>query len=299
MYDPKREKEMLLEIINNMDGTLSSEYVMEIFEEIFENSRNVMQKKIKNIQRTRKTLEDIIPGEAFDVPLIAGPCSVESMDQMILTGRKVKEVGVKLLRGGAYKPRTSPFDFQGHGLYGLEILRSVAREFGLIIVSEIVDIRNVELKEEYVDVLQIGARNMFNYELLKEVGKSHKPVLLKRGFMSTIKEYIYAVEYIRMNGNENIILCERGIRTFENVTRNTLDIAAVPILKRELGLPVVVDLSHSLGRKDLVMALGKACLAAGADLLMVEVHPNPEEALSDVSQQLNFEEFSELIKSLQ
>lgn len=203
------------------------------------------------------------------------------------------------IRGGAFKPRTSPYDFQGYGFSALEILREIGDQFGLKTVSEVVDTRNVEAMEEYVDVFQIGSRNMFNYELLKEVGKSKKPVILKRGLMATVKEYISASEYIRLGGNQNIILCERGIRTFDSATRNTLDITSVPILKKETKLPVIVDLSHSLGeRKDMVEPIAKACLLAGADLLMVEVHPNPKVALSDSMQQLNFSELEFLAKSI-
>lgn len=251
-----------------------------------------------SLGRVARSLQDIFSGEKFEVPIIAGPCAIESEQQMKDVGKKLKGMGIRVLRGGAFKPRTSPYDFQGYGISALKVLQSIGEEFDLITVSEVVDTRSVEVVGSYVDVFQIGARNMFNYELLKEVGKSQKPVIVKKGFMSTIEEYICAIEYIRLNGNENIILCERGIRTFETMTRNTLDIAAVPLLKKETGLPVIVDLSHSLGRKDLMEPLGKACLVAGADLLMIEVHPNPELALSDSKQQMNFSEFESMINSL-
>lgn len=245
------------------------------------------------------SVKDIFNNENIGLPVIAGPCAVESRNQMKAVGKKLNEFGIKLLRGGAFKPRTSPYDFQGYGLNALKVLRETGNEFGLKTVSEVVDTRHVELMEDYVDIIQVGSRNMFNYELLKEVGKSKRPVVLKRGLMSTIKEFAYASEYIRSSGNQNIILCERGIRTFDTATRNILDIAAIPILRKETGLPVMVDLSHSLGnRKDLIEPIGKACLIAGADLLMVEVHPNPKTALSDSKQQLNFTELKSLLSSI-
>jgi len=205
---------------------------------------------------------------------------------------------VKLLRGGAFKPRTSPYDFQGLGVEGLRILRRVADEFGLAVVSEIVTPGDLEQALEYVDVIQIGARNMQNFALLKEAGKVRKPVLLKRGLAATMEEFMYAAEYILSQGNDQVMLIERGIRTYEKATRNTLDISAVPILKQETHLPVLVDISHSTGRRDIVLPIAKAALAAGADGIMVEVHPNPAVALSDANQQLNLEQFSDLMKGL-
>ena len=207
--------------------------------------------------------------------------------------------GVKLLRGGAFKPRTSPYDFQGLGLEGLHILRRVADEFGLYVISEVMTPGDLEQAVEYVDVIQIGARNMQNFSLLKEVGKIRKPVLLKRGLAATMEEFMYAAEYILSHGNEHVMLIERGIRTYEKATRNTLDISAVPILKQETHLPVLVDISHSTGRRDIVLPIAKAALAAGADGIMVEVHPNPAVALSDANQQLNLQQFANLMKGLQ
>ena len=197
------------------------------------------------------------------------------------------------MRGGAFKPRTSPYDFQGLGLEGLKILRQVADEEGMAIISEILNPNDIEIALEYVDVIQIGARNMQNFELLKEAGAVRKPVLLKRGLSATIEEFIYAAEYILAQGNDQIILCERGIRTYERATRNTLDISAVPILKKETHLPVIVDVTHSTGRKDLLLPTSKAALAIGADAVMAEVHPDPAVALSDSAQQMDIAEFNQ------
>ncbi|MER2254285.1 MAG: bifunctional 3-deoxy-7-phosphoheptulonate synthase/chorismate mutase, partial [Priestia megaterium] len=210
----------------------------------------------------------------------------------------VKQQGVRMLRGGAYKPRTSPYDFQGLGLEGLQILKRVADEYDLAVISEIVDPADIETAVEYVDVIQIGARNMQNFELLKEAGAVKKPVLLKRGLAATIDEFINAAEYIVSKGNDQLILCERGIRTYERATRNTLDISAVPILKQETHLPVLVDVPHSTGRKDILLPIAKAALAVGADGIMAEVHPNPAVALSDSAQQMDIPQFTEFMKQL-
>jgi len=230
--------------------------------------------------------------------VIAGPCSVESMEQMLSIAKAAKAAGATLLRGGIFKPRTSPYDFQGLGAEGLAILRAVKKSVNLPIVSEITRQTDLEIMVDVVDVLQIGARNAMNYSLLEAVAKSGKPVLLKRGLASTIEEWLLAAEYIAKNGNPNIILCERGIRTYEQATRNTLDISAVAIAKLECSLPVVVDPSHAAGRCDLIPALSKAAIAAGADGLMIEVHQHPEDALSDSAQQLTPPSFARLMKSL-
>ena len=210
----------------------------------------------------------------------------------------LKQQGLQLLRGGAFKPRTSPYDFQGLGEEGLAILRRVADEFGLKVVSEIVSPSDMELAERYVDVVQIGARNMQNFELLKAVGSISLPVLLKRGMSATLEEFLFAAEYIVSRGNNQVILCERGIRTYEKWTRNTLDISAVPILKTESHLPVFVDISHATGRQDILLPMAKAAFAAGADGIMIEVHPDPKVALSDAQQQINIPQFKELLKQL-
>lgn len=232
------------------------------------------------------------------VVLIAGPCSVESEKQLFMTAKAVKRAGADMLRGGAFKPRTSPYAFQGLGEDGLKILAAAREKFGLPIVTEVLDTRHVELVNKYADCFQIGARNMQNFELLKEVGKTNKPVLLKRGLMSTINEWLMSAEYILSNGNMNVILCERGIRTFETLTRNTLDISAVPAVKTLTHLPVIVDPSHGTGKKHLIDSMAKAAVAAGADGILVEVHPKPEEALSDGEQSLLPLEYEKLVKSL-
>ncbi len=230
--------------------------------------------------------------------VIAGPCSVEGEEMLLETARAVGAAGAVMLRGGAFKPRTSPYSFQGLGEEGLEMLARVRAETGLPIVSEVMDTRQVEKAAELVDVLQIGARNMQNFPLLNEVGRTRRPVLLKRGLSARIEELLMAAEYVMAQGNRDVILCERGIRTFESMTRNTLDIAAIPVLKRETHLPVIVDPSHAGGRADLVAALSYAAIAAGADGLIIEVHPCPEEALSDGDQALEPAQFAGLMTRL-
>ncbi|MDM5339418.1 bifunctional 3-deoxy-7-phosphoheptulonate synthase/chorismate mutase [Fictibacillus enclensis] len=231
--------------------------------------------------------------------LVAGPCAVESAEQVDAAAGAVKAQGLHFLRGGAFKPRTSPYDFQGLGEEGLRLLKQAGNRHGLAVISEIVDPRDLEMAAGYLDVIQIGARNMQNFELLKEAGRTRKPILLKRGLAATIDEFIHAAEYIMVHGNDQIILCERGIRTYEKATRNTLDITAVPLLKQETHLPVMVDVTHSTGRKDLLVPAAKAALAIGADGVMAEVHPNPKQALSDASQQMNFTEFEHFVNELE
>ncbi|MHB0978486.1 MAG: 3-deoxy-7-phosphoheptulonate synthase [Thermoleophilia bacterium] len=225
------------------------------------------------------------------VALIAGPCSVESREQLLSAARFVKEAGASMLRGGAYKPRTSPYAFQGLGLEALKILAEAREETGLPVVTELMDPRHLDAVAEYADIIQIGARNMQNFHLLSAVGEVDRPVLLKRGLSATIDELLMAAEYIVKEGNTNVILCERGIRTFETATRNTLDLSAVPIIKQRSHLPVIVDPSHATGRVDLVEPLSLAALAAGADGLIIEAHPVPEAALCDGGQSLNPREF--------
>jgi 3-deoxy-7-phosphoheptulonate synthase len=230
--------------------------------------------------------------------VMAGPCSVESRDQVLETAWAVKEAGAQLLRGGAFKPRTSPYSFQGWGEKGLEILAEAREQTGLRIVTEVMAPEQVPLVARYADVLQIGTRNMQNYNLLHAVGEENKAVLLKRGMMSTIKELLMSAEYVLSHGNTQVMLCERGIRTFETYTRNTLDINAVPLLKELTHLPVVVDPSHATGKASLVKAVSKAAVAAGADGLIIEVHPDPENAWSDGQQSLRPEQFSELMREV-
>jgi chorismate mutase/prephenate dehydratase len=230
--------------------------------------------------------------------IIAGPCSVEGRHQMMESAKIAAEYGAELLRGGAFKPRTSPYSFQGLGEEGLRLLKEASEAFNLPIVTEVISVENVPLVAKYVDVLQIGARNMQNFVLLKEVGKTNKPVLLKRGMMSTIKELLLSAEYILAQGNPNVILCERGIRTFETATRNTLDISAIPLLKELTHLPVLVDPSHATGLSSLIEPVSKAAVAVGADGIMVEVHFNPPAALSDAEQSLDERQFKSLMKSV-
>lgn len=226
--------------------------------------------------------------------IIAGPCSVESEDQIVSIARSVKKVGANLLRGGAYKPRTSPYDFQGMRADGLDLLRIAKSETGLPIVSEIVGISHLDQFAD-VDILQVGARNMQNFELLKELGKIGKPVLLKRGFSSTVKEWLMSAEYLMDNGNDQVILCERGIRTFSDITRNTLDLSVVPILKEVSHLPIIVDPSHGTGLSSLVGSMSLAAIAAGADGLMIEVHNDPQNALSDGDQSILPGQFAQIV----
>ena len=230
--------------------------------------------------------------------VIAGPCSVESREQLFEVTKLIKEAGAKVLRGGAFKPRTSPYSFQGLGEEGLKILKETSLKFDIPTASEVMDTRDVPLVAKYIDILQIGARNMQNFNLLKEVGLTQKPVILKRGLSATVKEWLMSAEYILAGGNFNVILCERGIRTFEDFTRNTLDLSAVPIVKELSHLPIIVDPSHATGKWKLVLPLSKAAIACGADGLLIEVHPNPEEALSDGPQQLIPNRFSSLIQEL-
>jgi len=251
----------------------------------------------ENIRRTIITVDNVKIGEDFVV--IAGPCSVESEEQTIATAHKVREAGANMLRGGAFKPRSSPYAFQGLGLQGLKILEKAKKETGLPIVTEVLDTRDVSWVCEYADILQIGTRNMQNYSLLKEVGKVDKPVLLKRGMYSTLKEWLSCAEYILAEGNPNVILCERGIRTFETYTRNTLDLSIVPSVKEVSHLPIIVDPSHGTGRLSIIEPMSLAAMAAGADGILIEVHYNPCEALCDKDQALSPEMFSILMNKLQ
>jgi 3-deoxy-7-phosphoheptulonate synthase len=234
-----------------------------------------------------------------EIVIIAGPCAVENREQLLETAKAVYSGGANILRGGAFKPRTSPYSFQGLGEEGLKYLSQAREETGLPVVTEVMDTRLMELVCKYADIIQIGSRSMHNFPLLKEAGKCRKPVLFKRGLMATIDEYLHAAEYILSEGNREIILCERGIRTFETSTRNTLDLSAVPVLKRKTHLPVIVDPSHATGHSWLVPAMAKAAIAVGADGIMVEVHNKPLEALSDGPQSLYPEEFVQLVKDIE
>jgi 3-deoxy-7-phosphoheptulonate synthase len=248
-------------------------------------------------ERTRIRVDGCeIGGDEFIV--MAGPCSVESEKQIMQAAEGVARAGAKLLRGGAFKPRTSPYDFQGLEEEGLKLLAKAKRATGLSIITEVMSDRDVDLVADYADILQIGARNMQNFALLKTLGKCHRPVLLKRGMSSTIKELLMSAEYVVAHGNSNVILCERGIRTFETVTRNTCDIAAVAALSELTHLPVILDPSHATGKRSLVPALARAGVAIGADGLIVEVHPAPEKAVSDGAQSLDIPQFQAMMRSL-
>ena len=247
--------------------------------------------------QTQVQVGDVVFGGNHAV-IIAGPCAVENQEQLLSTAKLVKAAGAHMLRGGAFKPRTSPYTFQGLKVEGLKLIQEVSRETGLPVITEVVSPHEVELVARYAQMLQIGARNMQNFPLLQEVGKAKLPVLLKRGIAATIEEWLMAAEYIIKEGNYQVVLCERGIRTFETATRNTLDLSALALVKKWSHLPVIADPSHGSGRRDLVLPLSRAALAAGADGLMIEVHPNPERALSDGSQSLTFGEFAQLTKDL-
>ena len=232
------------------------------------------------------------------VAVMAGPCSVESREQIEQTAEIVARGGARIIRGGAFKPRTSPYSFQGLGEKGLELLRTAADRHGLLVVSEVMDVTQIPLVSSYADMLQVGARNMQNFTLLRELGRQPKPVLLKRGISATIEELLLSAEYILAGGNYDVILCERGIRTFENYTRNTMDISAIPVVKKLSHLPIVADPSHGTGRRDKVAPMARAALAAGADGLLMEVHPDPDHALSDGAQSLRPAQFEELMGQL-
>lgn len=305
-FDPIRERDMLTHLVKYNRGPFSDRTISHLFKQIFQASLDLQQDEQKQgllVSRKRHPQDTVVRvgdeqiGGAVK-SLVAGPCSVESEAQVRAVAESLKRQGFRLLRGGAFKPRTSPYDFQGLGEEGLAILRRVADDLDLKVVSEIVNPTDMELAERYVDVVQIGARNMQNFELLKAVGSIRTPVLLKRGMSATVEEFLFAAEYIVSRGNTQVMLCERGIRTYEKWTRNTLDISAVPILKSESHLPVFVDISHATGRRDILLPMAKAALAAGADGIMVEVHPDPQVALSDAHQQIDIPSFEEMIEKL-
>jgi len=248
-------------------------------------------------ENTQVKIGDAVFGDGT-MPVIAGPCAVESLDQVLSIARSVKEAGAKLFRGGAFKPRTSPYSFQGLGEEGLKFLAKVREETGLPVVTEVMDVENFDLVEAYVDVIQIGTRNMQNFSLLRRAGRSKKPVILKRGMSAMLQEWLMAAEYIMEEGNPNVILCERGVRTFVRHSRNTLDLSVVPAAKKESHLPIIVDPSHAAGVRDQVIPLALASAALGADGQMIEVHNKPEEALSDGAQSLYPEQFAMVMKKM-
>jgi len=255
-------------------------------------SYKLVNRKFSDKNTTVKIGDVEIGGDNFTI--IAGPCAIESEEQIFDVAKQLKESGVSILRGGAFKPRTSPYSFQGLGEEGLKYMQRAAKEYNMLTVSEVTSVYALNIASNYLDIIQIGARNMQNYELLKEVGKTHKPVFLKRGLSATIDEWLNAAEYIIRENNSKVILCERGIRTFETSTRNTLDISAIPVVKAKSHLPIFVDPSHASGVRGYIAALARAAVAVGSDGIMVEVHPNPDQALSDGAQSLTPAEFIEL-----
>jgi 3-deoxy-7-phosphoheptulonate synthase / chorismate mutase len=307
-YDPEREAEMLTAIQQANNGPFSNETINKLFNEIFHATLNLEeQDALKKILVQRKSPDQQtviefnnglkIGDGSFE--LIAGPCAIESYEQMDSAAAALSARGVRMIRGMGYKPRTSPYDFQGLGEDGLKIAREVADKYNMVVISEVLDMSLIPMMDQYIDAFWVGARNMQNSFLLRALGKQSKPVLLKRGFAATLKEFIYAAEYIMSGGNQQVILMERGIRTFSKETRNTLDISAVPLLKQDTHLPVIVDISHSAGRRDIANSLGRVARVSGADGLMVEVHPNPDVAMSDAKQQLNFEQFNSLMDDVE
>lgn len=260
------------------------------------NSIHLVKKTIEKPNTIVNVNENVIGGD--ELTLIAGPCAVESEEQIYTTAQFLAKKDIKILRGGAYKPRTSPYSFQGLKKEGLKLLKQVSEKFEMSVITEVLDLSLLDTVYPYADILQIGARNMKNYHFLKELGKTDKPILLKRGMDATIEEWLLAAEYILLGGNEQVILCERGIRTFDNITRNIMDIAAIPLIKQLSHLPIIADPSQATGNRDIVIPLSLAAVAAGSDGLMIEVHDNPEKALSDGPQSLTFEQFSELIEKL-
>jgi len=306
-YDPEREANMLTILQQQNEGPFSNETISSLFREIFRATLSMEEQEHRQkflVQRkepTDQTIVELPNGETVgdgSFTVISGPCAVESMEQMEEVAAALAERGVKVLRGMAYKPRTSPYDFQGLGEAGLQIARQVANRHDMAVTTEVMDASQIPMMSEYVDVFWVGARNMQNSFLLRALGKTSQPVILKRSFGANYKELLFAAEYIVSSGNPNVILMERGIRTFETWTRNTLDISAVPILKKESHLPIVVDISHSAGRRDIAIPLAKASRAVGADGLMMEVHPNPPVAMSDAKQQLTIPEFHKLMDAL-
>ncbi|NUM32292.1 MAG: 3-deoxy-7-phosphoheptulonate synthase [Bacteroidetes bacterium] len=259
-------------------------------------SYRLVKKTLEKPETLVNVSGNIIGGDEFT--LIAGPCAIESEEQIFSIAEFLSNKGIKIMRGGAYKPRTSPYAFQGLKKEGLKLLKKVSEKYGMKVITEVLDLSLLDTVYPFADILQIGARNMKNYHFLKELGKTDKPILLKRGMDATIDEWLLAAEYILLGGNEKVILCERGIRSFDNSTRNIMDIAAIPLVKQLSHLPIIADPSQATGKRDLVIPLSLAAAAAGCDGIMVEVHNNPEKALSDGPQSLNFEQFSELVEKL-
>lgn len=305
-YDPKREEEMLAYLTQENPGPYPAETIRRLFKEIFKASLDLEERQDEQKflysrqvkpEDTTVRVGEVVFGQGK--VLVAGPCSIESEEQMFATAKFLAGHGVRVLRGGAYKPRTSPYGFQGMGEPALRIGRAAADAHRMVFVTEVMDTRDVERVAQYADILQVGTRNAQNFALLREVGKANKPVLLKRGFAQTIEEWFYSAEYILSQGNSEVILCERGIRTYEKWTRNTLDLSAAILAKQLTHLPVIVDVTHAAGRRDLLAPLARAALAAGLDGVHIEVHPNPKVALSDSEQQLDFTQFEQFLEAIE
>jgi len=293
------EKRIVVGVIGDVENLVSVPlYAFKGVEEVIRIMKpyKLASREFKNTDTAVKVKGVTIGGK--EVIVMAGPCVVENEQQIFKTARQVKALGAKVLWGGAFKPRTSPYSFQGLGEKGLKLLAEAGKENGLAIVTEVMSVNQIDLVAEYTDIFQVGARNMQNFVLLKELGKTKKPILLKRGVSAFLEELLLSAEYILSQGNSKVILCERGIRTFENYTRNTLDLSAVPALKQLSHLPVIVDPSHGTGRWKLVSPMAKAAIAAGADGLIIEVHPEPKNSLSDGVQTLKFDTFVQLVKEL-
>jgi 3-deoxy-7-phosphoheptulonate synthase len=293
------ERRIILGVIGDVENLASVPfYAFNGVEEIIRIVKpyKLASREFKSFDTTVEVKDVVIGGK--EVVVMAGPCVVENEKQMFETAQQVKAAGAKILRGGAFKPRTSPYSFQGLGEEGLKLLDQAGEETGLAVVTEVMSVNQIDLVYKYTDILQVGARNMQNFVLLKELGKLKKPVLLKRGLSATIEEMLLSAEYILSQGNYEVILCERGIRTFENYTRNTLDLSAIPALKKLSHLPVIVDPSHATGRWRLVSPMAKAAIAAGADGLLIEVHPDPKSSLSDGAQTLRLDTFAQLMKEI-
>ena len=293
------EKRIVVGVIGDVENLVSVPfYAFKGVEEIIRIMKpyKLASREFKNTDTTIKVKGVTIGGK--EVIVMAGPCVVENEQQIFKTARQVKAIGAKVLRGGAFKPRTSPYSFQGLGEKGLKLLAEAGKENDLVIVTEVMSVNQIDLVAEYTDIFQVGARNMQNFVLLKELGKTKIPILLKRGMSAFLEELLLSAEYILSQGNSKVILCERGIRTFENYTRNTLDLSAIPALKQLSHLPVIVDPCHGTGRWKLVSPMAKAAIAAGADGLIIEVHPEPKSSLSDGAQTLKFDTFTQLVKEL-
>ncbi len=306
-YDPEREAQMLTALEQNNKGPFSNETIKALFREIFRASLALEEKEARQkirVQRKSKdertviTMPDGLQIGNSEFTIISGPCAVESMEQMDETASALASRGVRILRGMGWKPRTSPYDFQGMGEEGLKIARQVANKYNMYLTTEIMDLSQIPVMIDYVDIFWVGARNMQNSFLLKALGNVRQPVILKHSFGSTMEEFLYAAEYIVASGNPNVILMERGIRTFEKWTRATLDLGGLAVLKLETHLPVIVDVSHSAGRRDIAIPMARAAKAVGADGLMFECHPNPPVAMSDAKQQLSIPEMHALLDAI-